>query len=165
IIHPKTIKPLQNKSIPLHVRSFVDPQEKGTWIGLENVVNTQIPSYIFKAKQVLLSIYPKDFSFIEEESLASIFSVLVKYNIRVNLMQNSALSFSVCVDECKGEWRKLISDLENQFDFLYNTELELITVRHYTQKVIDSVVNNRHILLDQRSINTVQMVIKNGSDI
>ncbi|MDE5610379.1 MAG: aspartate kinase, partial [Bacteroidales bacterium] len=91
IIHPKTIKPLQNKHIPLHVRSFMDVSAPGTWVGLDDVPNSEIPSFICKPKQVLLSIYPKDFSFIDESNLSEIFGILVRNGMKVNLMQNSAL--------------------------------------------------------------------------
>ncbi|MEG2336363.1 MAG: aspartate kinase [Bacteroidales bacterium] len=159
IIHPKTIKPLQNKGIPLHVRSFLHPEEEGSWIGLEGVEYTSIPSYIFKINQMLISIYPKDFSFITEENLSFLFSCFVKYGVKVNVMQNSALSFSVCVDTQKGEWQNLLTQLQEEYKVAYNEDLILITIRHYTQEVIDQVLGSKTILLEQRSRNTIQLVV------
>lgn len=159
VIHPKTIKPLQNKQIPLYVRSFLHPQEIGTWVGLNDVECAQIPSYIFKRNQVLLSIYPKDFSFIEEYKLIWIFECLTKFSAKINMMQNSALSFSLCIDIRNGKIKELISDLETKYDCLYNEGVDLITIRHYTQDVIDKIVSNSSVLLEQRTRRDVQLVV------
>lgn len=159
VIHPKTIKPLQNKHIPLYVRSFIQPDEPGTWVGLENVTYTVIPSYIFKPNQILLSVYPKDFSFIEEIGLARIFELLARYNMKVNLMQNSALSFSLCLDAARGAFADLLAALSSEFDCVYNEGVDLVTIRHYTQEVVDQMVNGRAVLLEQRTRHTVQLVV------
>lgn len=160
IIHPKTIKPLQNKHIPLHVRSFIDVEEPGTWIGLEGVRNTEIPSFICKREQMLLSIYPKDFSFVEEGNLSEIFGIFVKNGLKVNLMQNSALSFSVCMDQNRGDWEAALSMLSARYDCRFNRDLELVTIRHHTQPVIDQIAGGREVLLEQRTRHAVQLVLK-----
>lgn len=160
IIHPKTIKPLQNKHIPLHVRSFMDVAAPGTWVGLDDVPNSEIPSFICKPKQVLLSIYPKDFSFIDEGNLSEIFGILVRNGMKVNLMQNSALSFSVCLDQTRGDLDAVLSQLSPRYDCRFNQELELVTVRHHTQEVIDNIVGDREVLLEQRTRQAAQLVLK-----
>ncbi len=159
VIHPKTIKPLQNKRIPLHVRSFIQPDETGTWVGLEQVEYTVIPSYIFKPGQVLLSIYPKDFSFIEEIRLAHIFEKLAAHKMKVNMMQNSALSFSLCLDVSKGSLADLLASLSKEFNCVYNENVDLVTVRHYTPEVVSQIVNGRPVLLEQRTRSNIQLVI------
>lgn len=160
IIHPKTIKPLQNKHIPLHVRSFMDVAAPGTWVGLDDVPNSEIPSFICKPKQVLLSIYPKDFSFIDESNLSEIFGILVRNGMKVNLMQNSALSFSVCLDQTRGDLDAVLSQLSPRYDCRFNQELELVTIRHHTQEVIDNIVGGREVLLEQRTRQAAQLVLK-----
>lgn len=162
IIHPKTIKPLQNKNIPLHIRSFINPKESGTWVGLENVdYTTNIPSFIVKHKQLLISIYPNDFSFINEHNLQFIFESFVKYGIKVNMMQNSALSFSICIDENTINLNNFKRCIGDKFDIVFNENLELITIRHYTNSAIEKIVNNRNVLLEQRTRTTAQIVVKN----
>lgn len=160
IIHPKTIKPLQNKHIPLYVRSFVEVEAPGTWVGLDNVKNSDVPSYIFKKDQTLLSIYPKDFSFVDENNLSEIFECFVKYGIKINIMQNSALSFSVCVDGNKGDLPALMDALSQHYDCRYNDHLMLVTIRHHTQEVIDRIVGNHQVMLEQRTRQAAQLVLK-----
>jgi aspartate kinase len=163
VIHPKTIKPLQNKSIPLHVKSFLKPQEEGTVIQ-DGEKRLNIPSYIFKIDQVLISIQPKDFSFIAEDNLSDIFELFSKHGVKINLMQLSAISFSVCCDNDDIKIKDLVKDLQIQFKVLYNSGLELMTVRYYTQETIDTLTAQKIILLEQRSRFTVQMVMKNETD-
>lgn len=160
VIHPKTIKPLQNKNIPLFVKSFLKPKEEGTVIK-DGDKRLNIPSYIFKIDQVLISIQPKDFSFIAEDNLSDIFDVFSKHGVKINLMQLSAISFSVCCDNNEFKIQELVKDLQTQFKVLYNSGLELMTVRYYTQETIDTLTLNKVILLEQRSRYTVQMVMKN----
>ena len=160
VIHPKTIKPIQNKNIPLYVRSFLNPTAPGTKISNE-ATPLQIPSFIFKINQVLISIFPKDFSFIIEENLSHIFSILHKNKVRVNTMLNSAISFSVSVDEDEEKINSLIKDLSETFKIKYNKGLELVTIRYYNQKTIDRVVTNKEVLLEVKSRHTCQMVMKN----
>ncbi|HEY0030224.1 MAG TPA: aspartate kinase [Bacteroidia bacterium] len=159
VIHPKTIKPLQNKKISLCVKSFLDPKEKGTII---NDVHTHlpIPSFIFKVNQVLISISPKDFSFIGEENFRDIFNLFAERQVKVNVMQNSAISFSVSVDNDERKLPDLIKTLQQQYRVLYNDNLELITIRYYDQATIDRVTIDKKILLEVKSRYTVQLVVK-----
>lgn len=160
VIHPKTIKPLENKQIPLYVKSFLSPDEKGTVISDANIIEPQIPSYIFKNKQILLSISAKDFSFIAEDNLFEIFEIFARLGVKINVMQNSAISFSVCMDENKQKFGILENELQKKFHIKYNSNLELITIRHYTQEIIERVVQDKMILLEQRSRLTAQIVVK-----
>ena len=163
VIHPKTIKPLQNKNIPLHVKSFLKPKEEGTIIK-DGEKRLNIPSYIFKINQVLISIQPKDFSFIAEDNLSDIFDLFSKHGVKINLMQLSAISFSVCCDHDEFKIQNLVNELQTQFKILYNSGLELMTVRYYTQETIDTLTAQKIILLEQRSRFTVQMVMRNETD-
>jgi aspartate kinase len=160
VIHPKTIKPLQNKNIPLRVKSFKDPDAPGSIIHALDQYDQEIPSYIIKESQTLLSFSPRDFSFVAEKNLSDIFSVLSKYKWRVNLMQNSAISFSVCLDDHEGKLALITADLRDQFRIRYNKHLVLITIRHFTEEIIARFHANAKVLLEQRSRNTVQMVVK-----
>jgi aspartate kinase len=160
IIHPKTIKPLQNKDIPLYVNSFLNPKEKGTVIQSSEQFDNLVPSFIFKGNQVLLSIIPRDFSFIAEESLRDIFDIFASTAVRVNLMQNSALSFSVSVDMNEDKIPVLIKRLQENYKVKYNEECELITIRHYDQKTIDMVSAGKEILVEQKSRFTARMITR-----
>ncbi len=159
VIHPKTLKPLQNKRIPLYVRSFLRPQEQGTLIS-EAQSSLPIPCFIFKVNQMLISISPKDFSFIVEENLSEIFRFFSESGVKINTMQNSAISFSVCVDNDEKKVLPLIDALKKKFRVLYNDEVELVTVRYYDQPTIDRVTLGKNILLEVKSRYTVQMVMK-----
>lgn len=160
VIHPKTVKPLQNKGIKLHIKSFVDPEKEGSVIGPYSTIVPQTPLYIFKNHQVLLSILPKDFSFIAEDNMQHIFAALASAGIRVNLMQNSALSFSVCIDDNPVLLSQVQDVLAPMFRLRYNKDLQLITIRYYTQEIIDRIVGNRTILLQQRSRTTTQLIVE-----
>ena len=163
VIHPKTIKPIQNKSIPLYVRSFIHPEEAGTEISSE-ATTIPIASFIFKVNQVLLSISPKDFSFIIEENLSRIFAIFHKNKVKVNTMLNSAISFSVSVDDDERKIANLISDLSEDFKVKYNKEMELVTIRYYNQETIDRVTVNKKVWLEVKSRNTCQIVMKNATN-
>jgi aspartate kinase len=159
IIHPKTIKPLQNKNIPLFVRSFLDPNAEGTNItSAKN--HTPVPSFIFKVNQVLISIFPKDFSFIIEENLSEIFNLFHKHKAKINTMLNSAISFSVSFDHDAKKLESLIADLSVDYRVKYNTGMELVTIRYYNQQTIDRVTANKNILLEVKSRNTCQIVMR-----
>lgn len=160
VIHPKTVKPIQNKNIELHIKSFLSPQDEGSVIGPYDTIKPLTPLYIFKNNQILLSVLPKDFSFIAEDNLQTIFAALAALNIRVNLMQNSALSFSICIDDNEILLEKLQQCLSSQFRLRYNRGLQLVTIRYYTQQIIDRIVAGRPILLQQRSRSTTQLVVK-----
>ena len=159
VIHPKTVKPIQNKGIQLNIKSFLNPSADGSVIGPFDSIEPLTPLYIFKNNQILISIQPKDFSFIAEENLQTIFAVLAELNIRVNLMQNSALSFSLCLDYNEILLDKIRERLESQFRLVYNTGLQLITIRYYNQQIIDEIVDGRTILLQQRSRTTTQLLV------
>lgn len=162
VIHPKTIKPLQNKNIPLSVKSFINPKEPGTIIQESNK-RLQIPSYIFKVNQILISIQPKDFSFIAEENLSDIFEIISKHQVKINLMQLSAISFSICCDN-NTKIKALLEELQSLFKILYNENVELMTVRYYNDETLDRLTKNKTVLLEQKSRYTVQMIMKNEND-
>jgi len=159
IIHPKTIRPLKNKSIPLLVKSFINPDEAGSLIHEDLSSDTMVPSYIIKEEQVLISISSRDFSFIAEDHLYTIFGAFAGHRIGINLMQNSAISFSVCVNESP-RLNELIQELQKEFRVKYNDGLRLITIRNYDQDSINKLVIGNEMLLEQRSRITVQMVVK-----
>ena len=158
IIHPKTIQPLQQKNIQLSVRSFLNIENSGTIIN-NSEHNNIIPLYIVKENQVLISISDNNLSFIIEEHLSWIFLVLTKHDVSLNLMQNSAVSFSICVDNIKHKIPSLIEDLSKKFTVFYNEKVELFTIRHYDTQSIEKVIKNKQILLQQKSRNTVQFIV------
>lgn len=159
IIHPKTIKPLQNKNIPLYVKSFCNPQAPGSLItGITPKI--ELPSYIFKRDQILITVFPKDFSFIAVDNLNEIFSIFSKYKLKINLMQNSALSFSVCADNRKERINPVLEELSQKYIIKYNDDVELITIRHYTDEIIDKVVKKRKIYVEQKNRATIQVVVR-----
>jgi aspartate kinase len=160
IIHPKTIKPLLSKGIPLKVKSFFRPEEEGSVINENAFSDNQTPSYIFKYNQVLVSIFPKDFSFIAEQRLAQIFTDFAGYGVKINLMQNSAISFSVCFDRDKTKTPALLRRLKKNYNVKYNEDMELITIRHYDNVSIDDLVRGREVMLEQKSRTTLQLVVR-----
>lgn len=160
VIHPKTIKPLENKNIPLKVCSFVSPKERGTVIGKFSETKPKVPCFIFKTNQILVSISADDFSFIAEENLSDIFSVFSKHGVKINLMQNSAISFSVCMDNDRFKIPALLNDLKKKFKVLYNDGLRLVTVRHYFPATIEKLTAGKEILIEQLSRHTAQLVIR-----
>lgn len=162
VIHPKTIQPLQSKNIPLFVRSFLNPDAKGTVVSTY-AVEQNIPTFISKTNQSLLSISSRDFSFIVEDNLSSIFNLFAEHNIKMNLMQNSAISFSVCVDSKGEELEKLKSDLSFNYNVKCNDEVELLTVMHYNDDALKQVLTNKSVLLEQRTRATVQLVLKTNA--
>jgi aspartate kinase len=159
VIHPKTLKPLQNKHIPLYVKSFVDIKQPGTVINEERAVSPT-PCLIFKPEQLLISISPKDFSFIVEENLSSIFNLFSVNRVKINMMQNSALSLTISVDDNNRQIPELIEELKQNFKVLYNKGATLITIRNYNEEAIKQATAGKQILVEQRSRNTVQLVVK-----
>ncbi|NND94813.1 MAG: aspartate kinase [Flavobacteriales bacterium] len=162
VIHPKTIKPLQNRSIPLFVRSFIHPELEGTRIHENDKHDDERASYIFKQDQVLISISPVDFSFIMEENMSEIFRLLAKHALRANLVQNSALSLSICMDDKGKKVDSFREELSDQFRVRYNQGLSLITIRHYNEPTIDKLLRDRVILVEQRSRQTARYVVRGG---
>ena len=164
VIHPKTLKPLLNKNIPLRVKSFYEPGKEGTLINDNNKLDNQIPSYIFKSNQVLLSISSKDFSFIAEHNLSLIFLEFAKQNVRINMMQNSAISFSVCFDYDKIKTPALINGLEKTFNVESIYYKELLTIRHYGKADITPFIKNRQVIVEQKTCDTLQLLVKNQAN-
>lgn len=166
IIHPKTIKPLENKQIPLYVKSFNNPQDKGTVISDCKELCPLVPNYIFKDNQTLLSVYPKDFSFIAEENISKIFEVLSTFGIKVNMMQNSALSFSVCFDRNDNLLPEIIETLQQSYVVRYNNSLCLLTIRHYEENSVSNALNTEQyrILIEQKSRITLQCLVERKAD-
>jgi aspartate kinase len=160
VIHPKTIKPLENANIVLRVRSFVDPNLPGTIVRNIREWKIQTPIYIRKQNQVLISLSTRDFSFILEENLSEIFRILASFRVKVNIMQNSAISFSICVDADPLKVNPLIDYLKKDYETRYNEGLELFTIRHYTNEAMNRIVNGRKIMMELRSRNTVQLVME-----
>jgi aspartate kinase len=161
VIHPKTIKPLQNKNIPLLVRSFINPDQEGTRIHNQQTP-LPVPCFIFKVNQVLISISPRDFSFIVEENLGSIFSLFSRHRVKVNTMQNSAISLSLCVDDDPLKLPELLKELQKQYRVLYNDQLELVTIRYYDQATLDRVTTGKNTILEVKSRYTAQLVMKSA---
>lgn len=160
VIHPKTIKPLQNKDIPLYVKSFLDPTASGTIIQKNSKKDALIPSFIFKNDQVLFSFTTTNFSFIVEENLSDIFSRLSKINAKINLMQNSALDFSILMDRSKINIDQVLELFNDTYSVKFNEGLTLITIRHYDQATIERVTENKEIILEQKTRQTARIVAK-----
>jgi aspartate kinase len=159
VIHPKTIQPLKNKGIPLYVKSFLHPVDPGTVIG-DVSYEKLIPSFIFKMDQVLIHIHPVDFSFIAEDNLEKIFRCFAGYGLKINLMQNSAVSFDVCVNNDMSRIPLVLADLEKEFRVSSTPGLELITIRYYDDNTIKRVLVNKDLLLSQCTKSTIQMVVR-----
>lgn len=159
VIHPKTIKPLENAGITLKVKSFVNPQSEGTTIEDLSAWTIRTPIIIRKLNQVLISLSPHDFSFIAEENLSEIFRLLTEYRVRVNVMQNSAISFSFCVDQDPWKLPPLLERLREHYTTRYNEGVDLCTIRHYDEETIREITSGRKVLLEQKSRNTLQVVM------
>ncbi len=159
VIHPKTIKPLENKGIKLYVKPFNNPSADGTLISAEGS-NHYPPVIVIEKNQVLISISSNDFSFIAEDHLAMIFSLLDKYRLKVNLMRNTAISFIVCISSEVDRIAGFTEELEKQFTVTQEKDLELITVRHYNDETVQSLIKSKMVLLEERHMSTIQMVIR-----
>ena len=160
IIHPKTIKPLQNKGITLKVQSFLSPDHTPTIIdGTRRKDDENIPSYIIKDNQTLVSISPRDFSFMDEHNLKTIFSICVELNIHANMIQTSALMLSFCFDSDKGKLNQLMACLNDDFSIKYNDGLQLFTIRHYQDGLESDFIKGKKILVKQSSRSTMQFVL------
>ncbi|MBN2274612.1 MAG: aspartate kinase [Bacteroidales bacterium] len=159
VIHPKTIQPLQKKRIRLFVKSFMNPDEPGTVIGDENYDHL-IPSFIFKMDQVLIHIHPVDFSFIGEDNMEKIFRCFAGYGLKINLMQNSAISFDICVNNDQSRIPDILADLQKDFRVRCTSNLELITIRYYDNATINRVLVNKELMLTQRTKSIIQMVVR-----
>lgn len=158
VIHPKTIRPLENKHIPLYVRPFAEPDHKGTIIKAAPTAPLTVPVYIWRKNQVLITMRAKDFSFVLEESLTQIFDVIQRCRLKVSLIQSSAVTVSVCVDATRN-LQKVIQILSEQFAVTYNEHLSLLTIRGTTPELIEHERQGRTILLSQLTRRTAKFVI------
>ncbi|MDP4606273.1 MAG: aspartate kinase [Flavobacteriaceae bacterium] len=159
VIHPKTLQPLQGKLIPLHVKSFIDPHAPGTTVSEGEGITPMVPCFIVKKEQVLLKLYSRDFSFIVENSMSELFRLFHQYNIKVELIQNSAISFSVCVDNRFKRIEELLEVLEQKYKVTAVFDVSLYTVRHFDEPSILALQKDKEILLEQRGKETVQLVV------
>jgi len=159
VIHPKTIKPLQNKSIPLHVRCFLQPQLAGTIISNAPVHNLP-PIIVVKQNQVLMQFNSKDFSFVGEEYVSLLYELFAQIKLRPNLIQNGAISILCCLDDRPDKIEKLALAATEIFDVQVQKELTLLTIRHYTKDKFDELTKDKTILLTQRTTETVQALLK-----
>ena len=160
VIHPKTIKPLQNKQIPLLVKCFLDKSLPGTVIRETVDVKQLPPIIVLKKNQVLLNITSKDYSFITEDKISDIYDIFHGLKMKINLMQNGAINFSCCIDNNPEKIELLIKTLHEQFSIVYNEGLELLTVRYYQTNLLEELSNGHTILLEQRSPATIQRLMK-----
>ncbi len=160
VIHPKTLQPLQKKEIPLYVKSFVHPNNQGTAVSRGLHLYPELPCFIVKKNQILLSISSLDFSFIVERNISDIFRLLHQYKMKVNMIQNSAISFSVCLDDKYNNFDQLLNDLKDTFKIQFFKEVSLYTIRHFTKEAIASLEKDNSVLLKQLNQETVQLVIE-----
>lgn len=161
IIHPKTIQPLMKKSIPLYVKSFINPDAPGTVINAEEKLNENSKvCYIFKDNQALIKLYSKDFSFIVESNLKSIFTIVSDAKVQINLMQNSAISFSFCANYDERKFESLISQLSVLFDIEIIKNLTLLTLYNHSTHQLPDFISQKEILIEQHSKNAIQFVYK-----
>ncbi|OYQ43974.1 aspartate kinase [Flavobacterium cyanobacteriorum] len=160
VIHPKTLQPLQRKEIPLYVKSFLNPLLPGTCVSKGADLEPQTPCFIVKKNQLLVSLSSLDFSFIMEENISEIFALLHKYRMKVHLIQNSAISFSVCADDKFGNFHALKALLSKKFKVTYNENVSLYTIRHFNDKSAGTVTKNKEVLVRQVSRETMQIVTR-----
>lgn len=160
VIHPKTIKPLQNAGVPLFVRPFLFPEQMGTRIDSTAKLNTDLSAIIVKQNQMLLSISLKDFSFIDEHILIFLLQIISEANIKLNMMQRSALSLSVCFNQDEAKFNKLYDILKEKFKCKYNEGLDLLTVRHFKRDKLKTILAGRTVMMEQFSRNTAQIILQ-----
>ena len=161
VIHPKTLQPLQRKEIPLYVKSFENPKNKGTAVSKGKTLHPEVPCYIVKNDQTLLKMSSKDFSFIVEENISEIFALLHQYQMRVEMIQNSAISFSICIYNKYEKLEPLLKALKTKFKVEVTDGVSLYTIRHFDKPAINFIKNKvGEILLEQRTLNTAQFVVK-----
>ena len=160
VIHPKTIQPVQNSGIPLYVRCFLQPQSAGTTISGEDASIFYPPLIVVKEEQVLLQMTTRDFSFVTEDRLSSLYRIFSALNVKINLLQAAAISFVVCIDNRTEKLKALLGQLEGDYKVLRNEGVQLLTVRHYTPEVVADLTKGRYVLLQQKTRQTVQLVMK-----
>ena len=160
VIHPKTLQPLQRRGIPLYVKSFENPKSTGTLVSKGKIIEPNVPCYIVKKNQTLIKLSSKDFSFIVEENISEIFALLHQYQMRVEMIQNSAISFSICVFNKYGKLDLLVEALSSKFNVEVNNNVALYTIRHFDKPAINYIKNKvDKIVLEQRSTDTAQFVV------
>jgi aspartate kinase len=161
VIHPKTLQPLQRKEIPLYVKSFENPDQAGTAVSKGKTLEPHTPCYIVKENQTLLRLSSKDFSFIVEENISEIFALLHRHQMRVEMIQNSAISFSLCIYNKYGKLESLLEALEHKFKVKVTDGVSLYTIRHFDKPAINFIKNKvGEILLEQRTVDTAQFVVR-----
>ncbi|WP_412986543.1 aspartate kinase [Pontimicrobium sp. IMCC45349] len=160
VIHPKTLQPLQRKEIPLYVKSFLNPEANGTCVAKGKDLEPEIPCFIVKKNEVLISLSSLDFSFIMEDSIRDIFNLLHQYKMKVDVIQNSAISFSVCIDNNYNNLETLLQQLRAKFKVTHYENVSLFTIRHYNSNAIKTLEQNKTVLLKQVFGDTVQIVTK-----
>ena len=160
VIHPKTLQPLQGKEIPLFVKSFLKPESPGTMVGRGIGLDPDVPCFIVKKDQVLISLSSLDFSYIVEENISEIFNLLHQYKMKVDVIQNSAISFSVCVDNIYNNLENLLQHLKAKFKVDFEEHVSLYTIRHYNDNAIKQLEADKTVLLKQLTQETVQIVTK-----
>ncbi|MEX6626870.1 aspartate kinase [Tenacibaculum salmonis] len=160
VIHPKTIQPLEQKNIPLFVRSFDNLSNKGTCVGKGSKINPEVPCFIVKKNQILISVSAKDFSFMVESNISDIFEKLDKYKLKVNLIQNSAISFSVCVDDKYDLFDTFYDELKVKFKIKSYKEVTLYTIRHFDQQAVNKIREKGTAIISQINTETAQLVIQ-----
>lgn len=158
VIHPKTIRPLQNKQIPFYVKSFINPEGKGTVIGAFEDKNYP-PMIVVKKEQALLRMVSKDFFFVDEVKFSKLFETLAKHRIKVNMTQNTALAFSVCVNDDAQKIKHLMADLEMDYEVEKTEGLKLVTIRHTSEALFDRIVGTRKIYLEEKIGSNIQLVM------
>lgn len=159
VIHPKTIKPLQNKSIPLYVKSFIDPDGSGTLIA-GDIEDIYPPMIAVERNQALLHIATRDFSFVAEHHLSILFQRIADLHLQINMMQNTAISFAVCINNLSYKVNQFVESIQDEFKVIMEENLEVITVRHYQEALLESLKEGKIVLLEERIRNTVKMVVK-----
>ncbi|MDY2586045.1 aspartate kinase [Winogradskyella aquimaris] len=160
VIHPKTLQPLQQKEIPLFVKSFLNPKAEGTCVSKGKALEPEAPCFIVKKNQILIALSSLDFSYIVEENISEIFRLLHLYKMKVDVIQNSAISFSVCVDNIYNNRDKLLQHLKAKFNVTCYDDVSLYTIRHYTDEAIKELEKDKTVLLKQLTQETVQIVTK-----
>lgn len=158
VIHPKTLQPLQRKEIPLYVKSFVNPLLSGTTVSKGASLEPAVSCFIVKKDQLLVSFSSKDFSFIMEHQVSDIFRMFAEQHIKVNVIQNSAISFTVCVEDKFGNFKEMLEELSSNFKITYNENVSLYTIRHFSDEAAAKVINNQTVLLQQINRETMQIV-------
>jgi aspartate kinase len=160
VIHPKTIKPLHNKKIPMHVRSFIDPDARGTVISEDAPDGPMSTVFVRKEGQILISVLPKDLSFVMGDNLASLFHILATHGVRVSLVQAGAVSINICADHEEPRISNVLEELRKDYTILFNDGAEMLTIRHSSPGAAESVTGGKEILLSQTTRNTVRMVVR-----